>query len=111
MEVAYVAIRILWIELNNHCNSLAAQQGNPNPLGRNKARAQGSPPARGPPDKTGVVLSSKDALRDGAAECDLPESPFDDAEVRIGRGLKYPQDKGYGKFLETLVTIAIGPAC
>jgi hypothetical protein len=35
-------------------------------------------------------------------ECDQPESPFDDAEVRIGRGLKYPKDKGYGKFLETL---------
>jgi hypothetical protein len=35
-------------------------------------------------------------------ECDQPESPSDDAEVRIGRGLKYPKDEGYGKFLETL---------
>jgi hypothetical protein len=35
-------------------------------------------------------------------ECDQPESPNDDAEVRIGRGLKYPKDKGYGIFLETL---------
>ena len=35
-------------------------------------------------------------------ECDQAESPDDDAEVRIGRGLKYPNDKGYGKFLETL---------
>jgi hypothetical protein len=35
-------------------------------------------------------------------ECDQAESPDDDAEVRIGRGLKYPKDKGYGKLLETL---------
>ena len=35
-------------------------------------------------------------------ECDRPESPDDDAEVRIGRGLKYPKDKGYAKFLTTL---------
>jgi hypothetical protein len=35
-------------------------------------------------------------------EYDQPESPFDDAEVRIGRGLKHPKDKGYVKFLETL---------
>jgi hypothetical protein len=35
-------------------------------------------------------------------ECDQPESPDDDAEVRIGRGLKYPKDKGYGTFLEAL---------
>ena len=35
-------------------------------------------------------------------ECDQPESPDDDAEIRIGRSLKYPKDKGYGKFLETL---------
>ena len=34
-------------------------------------------------------------------ECDQPESPDDDAEIRIGRSLKYPKDKGYGKFLET----------
>ena len=41
-------------------------------------------------------------LRTVRPECDQPESPDDDAEVRIGRGLKYPKDKGYGKFLETL---------
>jgi hypothetical protein len=41
-------------------------------------------------------------LRTVRPECDRPESPSDDAEVRIGRGLKYPKDKGYGKFLETL---------
>lgn len=35
-------------------------------------------------------------------ECDLPESPDDDAEVRIGRGLKHPKDKGYAKFLVAL---------
>jgi hypothetical protein len=35
-------------------------------------------------------------------ECDRPESPDDDAEVRIGRGLRYPKDKGYAKFLTTL---------
>ncbi|HZZ23166.1 MAG TPA: hypothetical protein VFE60_11580, partial [Roseiarcus sp.] len=40
-------------------------------------------------------------LRTVRAECDQPESPYDDAEVRIGRGLKHPKDKGYGKFLET----------
>ncbi len=32
-------------------------------------------------------------------ECDRPESPDDDAEIRIGRGLKHPKDKGYAKFL------------
>jgi hypothetical protein len=40
-------------------------------------------------------------LRTVRPECDQPEGPSDDAEVRIGRGLKYPKDKGYGKFLET----------
>jgi hypothetical protein len=35
-------------------------------------------------------------------ECDRPESPHDDALVRIGRGLKYPKDEGYAKFLATL---------
>lgn len=35
-------------------------------------------------------------------ECDRPESPDDDAEVRIGRGLKHPKDKGYATFLVTL---------
>jgi len=41
-------------------------------------------------------------LRTVHPECDQPESSDDDAEVRIGRGLKYPKDKGYSKFLETL---------
>jgi hypothetical protein len=41
-------------------------------------------------------------LRTVRTECDQPESPYDGAEVRIGRGLKHPKDKGYGKFLETL---------
>ena len=40
-------------------------------------------------------------LRMVRPECDQPESPDDDAEIRIGRSLKYPKDKGYGKFLET----------
>jgi hypothetical protein len=31
-------------------------------------------------------------------ECDQPESSSDDAAVRMGRGLKYPKDKGYAKF-------------
>jgi hypothetical protein len=35
-------------------------------------------------------------------ECDRPESPFDDAEVRIGRGLKYPKGRGYAKFFVEL---------
>jgi hypothetical protein len=35
-------------------------------------------------------------------ECDQAESPDDSVEVRIGRGLKYPKDKGYAKFLATL---------
>ena len=35
-------------------------------------------------------------------ECDRPESPDDDAEIRIGRGLKHPKEKGYAKFLVTL---------
>jgi hypothetical protein len=35
-------------------------------------------------------------------ECDKPESPSDDAEVRLGRGLKYPKDSGYAKFFVEL---------
>jgi hypothetical protein len=38
-------------------------------------------------------------LRTVRPECDRPESPSDDAEVRLGRGLKYPRDNGYAKFL------------
>ena len=41
-------------------------------------------------------------LRTVRPECDRPESPNDDAAVRIGRGLKYPKDKGYAKFLTAL---------
>ena len=41
-------------------------------------------------------------LRTVRPESDLPESPDDDAEVRIGRGLKHPKDKGYATFLMTL---------
>src|SRR4051794_15861369 len=41
-------------------------------------------------------------LRTVRPECDLPESPRDDIAVRIGRGLKYPKDKGYAKFLAAL---------
>ncbi|HEY5204742.1 MAG TPA: hypothetical protein VIJ63_09115 [Roseiarcus sp.] len=40
-------------------------------------------------------------LRTVHPECDQPESSDDDAEVRIRRGLKYTNDKGYNKFLET----------
>jgi hypothetical protein len=47
-----------------------------------------------------IALSSKCTW--GRCECERPESPDDDAEVRIGRGLKYPKDKGYAKFLTTL---------
>jgi hypothetical protein len=41
-------------------------------------------------------------LRTVRPECDQPASPYDGAEVRIGHSLKYPKDRGYGKFLETL---------
>jgi hypothetical protein len=41
-------------------------------------------------------------LRTVRPDCDRPETPSDDAEVRIGRGLKHPKDKGYSKFLMTL---------
>lgn len=35
-------------------------------------------------------------------ECDRPESSGDDLEVRVGRGLKHPNDTGYAKFLMAL---------
>jgi hypothetical protein len=35
-------------------------------------------------------------------ECDRPESPEDSIEVRMGRGLKHPKDKGYSRFLTSL---------
>jgi hypothetical protein len=50
------------------------------------------------PDRAFVEMHLR-ALR---PECDLPERLDDDPEVKIGRGLKYPKDKGYGKFLNTL---------
>jgi hypothetical protein len=50
------------------------------------------------PDRAFVEMH----LRTVRPECDLPESPDDDAEVRIGRGLKHPKDKGYATFLMTL---------
>ena len=64
--------------------------------------------SRGPTDPQGGRITIPDRavveahLRTVRPECDQPESPDDDAEIRIGRGLKYPKDKGYGKFLETL---------
>src|SRR6202020_3217025 len=82
----------------------SAQQGNPNRnrVGREETDAR-EPTAPQPglttiPDRVFV----EQHLRPVGPECDQPESPFDDAEVRIGRGLKHPKDKGYGKFLETL---------
>ena len=50
------------------------------------------------PDRTIVEMH----LRTVRPECDQPESPDDDAAVRIGRGLKHPKDKGYAKFLAEL---------
>jgi hypothetical protein len=41
-------------------------------------------------------------LRTVRAECDQPESSSDDAAVRLGRGLKYPKDRGYAKFFAEL---------
>jgi hypothetical protein len=35
-------------------------------------------------------------------KCDRPESPDDNVEVRMGRGLKYPKDRGYARFLTTV---------
>jgi len=50
------------------------------------------------PDRTIVEMH----LSTVRPECDQPESPDDDAEVRIGRGLKHPKNKGYAKFLAEL---------
>jgi hypothetical protein len=41
-------------------------------------------------------------LRLAPPECDQPESPHDDVAIRMGRGLKYPKNNGYAKFLTTL---------
>lgn len=50
------------------------------------------------PDRAIVEMQ----LRTVRPESDLPESPDDNAEVRIGRGLKHPKDEGYATFLITL---------
>jgi hypothetical protein len=83
-------------------NRSSAQQGNPNPAAQSKARAHGPTGSEGRPIKIPDRAFVERHLKAVRPECDQPESPFDDAEVRIGRGLKYPKDKGYGKFLETL---------
>ena len=81
----------------------SAHQGNPNRngvSGEETDARESTDPQPGPktvPDRAFVEAH----LRTVRTECDHPESPFDDAEVRIGRGLKHPKDKGYGKFLET----------
>lgn len=78
-----------------------AQQANPNQVNLSSEEPDAGP--TGPqgratiPDRAVVEMH----LRLVRPECDQPESPSDGAEVRIGRGLKYPKDKGYGKFLET----------
>ena len=85
-------------------NRSSAQQGNPN---RNRVGREETD-AREPTDPQPGLTTIPDRvfveahLRTVRPEYDQPESPFDDAEVRIGRGLKHPKDKGYGKFLETL---------
>ena len=56
----------------------------------------GRPTPRVGGERFQIALSSKCTW--GRCECERPESPDDDAEVRIGRGLKYPKDKGYAKF-------------
>jgi hypothetical protein len=71
-------------------------------LGQRKARAHGPTGSEGRPIKIPDRAFVERHLRTVRPECDQPESPSDDAEVRIGRGLKYPKDKGYGRFLETL---------
>jgi hypothetical protein len=83
-------------------NRSSAQQRNPNPAGQSKARSHGPTGSESGrttiPDRAFVERH----LRTVRPECDQPASPYDGAEVRIGRGLKYPKDRGYGKFLETL---------
>ena len=82
----------------------SARQGNPDRVGANRGETQ----AGGPTDPQGGRRAIPDRavfemhLGTVRPECDRPESPDDDAEVRIGRGLKYPKDKGYAKFLTTL---------
>jgi hypothetical protein len=85
-------------------NRSSAYQGNPHPGGLSREE----PAARGPTNLQGSRVTIPDRaiveahLRTVRPECEKPGSPDDDAEVRIGRGLKYPKDKGYGTFLETL---------
>lgn len=85
-------------------NRSSAQQGNPNLAGLDESEMRSREPIDPPcgqitiPDRTFVEMH----LRTVRSECDYRESPDDGAEVRIGRGLKHPKDRGYGKFLETL---------
>jgi len=68
----------------------------PSSFSANKGRAD--EPAATYPERIVVEVNLK-AVR---PECDRPESPHDNVEVRIGRGLKYPKDRGYARFLTTL---------
>jgi hypothetical protein len=85
-------------------NRSSAQLRNPNRAGLGQRKTE----AWGPTDAQGVRITIPDRavveahLRTVRPERDQPESPDDDAAVRIGRGLKYPKDRGYGKVLETL---------
>jgi hypothetical protein len=73
-----------------------------------RVRAPGETKPGEPTDPEGQRITIPDRaivekhLRTVRPECDRPETPSDDAEVRIGRGLKHPKDKGYAKFLMTL---------
>jgi hypothetical protein len=85
-------------------NRSSDQQGDPNRVDVSRGKTV----ALGPTDPQGGRITIPDRavverhLRTVRPECDQPENPDDDAEVRIGRGLKYPKDKGYSKFLERL---------
>lgn len=61
-------------------------------------RGLSDPQGRSIPDRIFVEMH----LNTVRPECDRPESPYDDAEIRIGRGLKHPKGKGYAKFLAEL---------
>src|SRR6185312_1837178 len=68
------------------CSSLTTKSASPQ-----------SPPANGQRSLFRAV-----GMNTVRPECDRPESPYDDAEIRIGRGLKHPKGKGYAKFLAEL---------
>jgi hypothetical protein len=84
------------------CSS--AQQGNPNRNGVIREETDAREPTDPPPGLTTIPdwAFVERNLRTVRTECDQPERPYDGAGVRVGRGLKHPKDKGYGKFLETL---------